>query len=233
LATVTPSLVSVGLPNLREMTTLRPRGPSVTLTACDMVLTPRRSAARASSLNCNCLDMATFRSNVHESSTALGAENAEDVLLLHDQVLLAVQLDLAARILAKEDAVALLHVEGDGATFVAGPAGSDGDDLALLRLFLGAVGNEDAAVLLLLLGDALHEQAVMQRAQRRLGCPGDRGDLSHGAGASTFLCWGCGVGSSQRGQCTTKIVQSDNLAGCTIRLVQPLPGGGHRKEHPR
>jgi hypothetical protein len=33
LATVTPSLVTVGAPNFFSMTTLRPLGPSVTLTA--------------------------------------------------------------------------------------------------------------------------------------------------------------------------------------------------------
>ena len=49
LATVTPSLVRVGLPNFGPMTTFRPLGPSVTFTACAMVLIPRKSA-RASVL---------------------------------------------------------------------------------------------------------------------------------------------------------------------------------------
>ena len=44
LATVTPSLVMVGEPNFFSMTTLRPLGPSVTLTASASVLTPRRIA---------------------------------------------------------------------------------------------------------------------------------------------------------------------------------------------
>ena len=47
LATVTPSLVTVGEPKLFSMTTLRPLGPSVTLTASASVLTPRRMASRA------------------------------------------------------------------------------------------------------------------------------------------------------------------------------------------
>ena len=55
LATVTPSLVMVGEPNLRSMTTLRPFGPSVTLTASASWLTPRRSAARACSWKMICL----------------------------------------------------------------------------------------------------------------------------------------------------------------------------------
>src|SRR5438132_5379665 len=50
LATVTPSLVIVGEPNFFSMTTLRPFGPRVTLTASASLLTPRRIAWRASSL---------------------------------------------------------------------------------------------------------------------------------------------------------------------------------------
>ena len=49
LATVTPSLVMVGEPNFLSMTTLRPLGPRVTLTASAKPLTPRRIACRASS----------------------------------------------------------------------------------------------------------------------------------------------------------------------------------------
>jgi hypothetical protein len=41
------------------------------------------------------------------------ADDTEDVLLLQDEVLLAVELDLAAGIPAEEDAVALLDGEGD------------------------------------------------------------------------------------------------------------------------
>ena len=53
LATVTPSLVTVGAPNFLSMTTLRPLGPSVTLTASASWSTPRFSAARASVLKCS------------------------------------------------------------------------------------------------------------------------------------------------------------------------------------
>ena len=40
LATVTPSLVTVGAPKLFSSTTLRPLGPSVTVTASASTLTP-------------------------------------------------------------------------------------------------------------------------------------------------------------------------------------------------
>src|SRR5580692_12305381 len=49
-ATVTPSLVMVGAPHFLSITTLRPLGPNVTLTASARRLTPRSSARRASSL---------------------------------------------------------------------------------------------------------------------------------------------------------------------------------------
>src|ERR1700734_1362964 len=51
LATVTPSLVMVGAPHFLSMTTLRPSGPSVTLTVSASLLTPRSSERRASSSN--------------------------------------------------------------------------------------------------------------------------------------------------------------------------------------
>src|SRR5258705_13487197 len=185
------------------MTTFRPLGPSVTLTACDMVLMPRKSAARASSLNSNCLGMTTFLSSVREWLTAAvaarsRADDAEDVLLLHDEVLLAVQLDLAAGVLAEEDPIALLQREGELLPVLGHPAGPDRDDLALLRLLLRGVGNDDAAVLVVLLLDAPDEHAVMERTQFHRRClshrPGRRavgdraelrrGCLSHGACAS-------------------------------------------------
>ena len=49
LATVTPSLVMMGEPNFFSRTTLRPLGPSVTLTASARRFTPRRMAWRDSS----------------------------------------------------------------------------------------------------------------------------------------------------------------------------------------
>ncbi len=48
LATDTPSLVTVGAPNERSKTTLRPLGPKVTLTALARMFTPSTMRARAS-----------------------------------------------------------------------------------------------------------------------------------------------------------------------------------------
>jgi hypothetical protein len=72
-------------------------------------------------------------------------DDAHDVGLLHDQEVLAVDLDLGAGPLAEQDAVAGLDVERDELAALVAGAGADGDDLAFLRLLLGGVGNDDAA----------------------------------------------------------------------------------------
>jgi len=51
LAMDTPSLVIVGAPHFFSRTTLRPRGPRVTLTVSARMFRPRSSPRRASSLN--------------------------------------------------------------------------------------------------------------------------------------------------------------------------------------
>src|SRR5215467_4481766 len=91
-------------------------------------------------------------------------KDAEHVLLAEDQVLLVVQGHFGAGILAEEDAITGLDVERDLLAVVRDLAVSHGDHLALLRLLLGAVRNDDAALLHLLLFLTLDENAVMQRA---------------------------------------------------------------------
>src|SRR4029077_2646373 len=54
---LTPSLVMVGAPHFFSRTTLRPLGPSVTLTASASWFIPRSSPRRASSLNAISLAM--------------------------------------------------------------------------------------------------------------------------------------------------------------------------------
>ena len=56
-AMVTPSLVMVGAPNFLSMTTLRPLGPSVTLTVSASLVTPASRPRRAASSNFRILDI--------------------------------------------------------------------------------------------------------------------------------------------------------------------------------
>src|SRR5271166_4022573 len=90
------------------------------------------------------------------------ANHTHDVGLLHDQEFLAVDLDFGAAPLAEQDLVAGLDVHrGELAALVAA-AGTDGNDLTLLRLLLGGVRNDDATFRLFLAVEATDDDAVMQ-----------------------------------------------------------------------
>src|SRR6516164_4383476 len=188
LATATPSLVMRGAPNDLSSTTLRPLGPSVTLTALERMSTPRSMRSRASTPNLSSLadmsvspwlisaprpEVRALEAGASKSEMSwvlapsfempaapvlrmrkrvcglsglfLGGgvgENAHDVALLHDQQLLAVDLDLGARPFAEQHAVADLDVDRDQLAALVAAARANGDDFALGGLFLGRVGND-------------------------------------------------------------------------------------------
>src|SRR3954454_17854105 len=153
LAIETPSLVIVGAPHFLSRTTLRPFGPSVTLTALASLSTPASRARRASSSNLSSLAI----SSLHDR---------EDVAARQDQQVLAVDGDLGAAVLRVQDGLALLDVERDQVAGVLGAlAGADGEDLALLRLLLGGVGDDEAGRGRLLGLVGLHDDAVIERLQ--------------------------------------------------------------------
>src|SRR5215203_904106 len=92
-------------------------------------------------------------------------DHAHDVGLLHDQEILAVDLDLGAGPLAEQHAVADLDVDrNELAGFVAATR-ANSDDFALGRLLLGGVGNDDASGRLRLGVDALDDDAVVKRTK--------------------------------------------------------------------
>src|SRR6478672_2791421 len=92
-------------------------------------------------------------------------EDAHDVAFLHDQQVLAVDLDLGARPLAEQHAVTDLDVDRDQLAGFVAASRADGDDFALGGLFLGSVGNDDAASGLLFCVDALDHDAVVKRTE--------------------------------------------------------------------
>src|SRR5689334_19092157 len=118
LATVTPSFVIRGAPNDFSMTTLRPFGPRVTLTALARMSTPRSIFSRASwenltSLaamlsNSQCVLMKPFLRGGLDLSRRV--ENAEDVAFLHDEEILAMDLHFAARPFSEQHVVADLDI---------------------------------------------------------------------------------------------------------------------------
>src|ERR1700727_840447 len=160
LATVTPSLVMRGAPYDLSRITLRPFGPSVTLTALLRISTPRSIRSRASAEKRTSLaDMMFnpwFEMRGQAASGRLflrGAralDHAHDVGLLHDQKVLAVDLDLSAGPFAEQQSVARFEVKRNELAAFVPSAGSHGDDLALLRLLLDGIGNNDAALRLVL-----------------------------------------------------------------------------------
>src|ERR1700722_15411179 len=115
LATATPSLVMRGAPYDLSRITLRPLGPSVTLTALLRISTPRNILSRASLENLTSLADMVFnsRSSCEGLLILLGCllgggsalDHAHDVGLFHDQELLTADLDFAPRPFAEQNDV--------------------------------------------------------------------------------------------------------------------------------
>src|SRR5690349_13778560 len=113
-------------------------------------------------------------------------DDAHDVVFAHDQILGAFDLDGLSRELAEQDSVPDLDVERADIAVLENAAIADGDDLALVGLLGGVVGNDDAAGGLVLLVEALHHDAVVQRTDAhhglaRLG--------THWLAAAVFAGW--------------------------------------------
>src|SRR5262249_12869488 len=144
--------------------TLRPLGPRVTLTARASLAMPRRIASRASWSNAICF-AAILPPNKwcpvvfgYESMVGL-VEDRQHVFLAHEE-----DVGVAAAFFVfiagpggEEDGIAHLDLEVAARAVLEHAARPDGEDLALLRLVLGVVGQEDAARGLFLGLEALHD----------------------------------------------------------------------------
>src|SRR6516162_4422365 len=195
LATVTPSLVTRGAPKDLSSTTFRPLGPRVTRTASARMSIPCIILSRASTENFTSLAAIGFlpsrfsrfsakfpaglsplrprtnccrREETASGSLLLGLpfdEHSHDIALLHDQVLVAVDLHLGSRPFAEQHSVADLNVDRDQLAGFIAPAGANCDDLTLLRLLLCGVGDDDAPGTFLLGLDTHDDNAVVERAK--------------------------------------------------------------------
>ena len=90
-------------------------------------------------------------------------DDGENVVLAHDQVLDAVDLDVGAGVLPEQDPVAFLHLARNAGAVVGHLAGAHRHDQAFLRLFLRAVRDDDAAPGLRFLFHPLDQYPVLQR----------------------------------------------------------------------
>src|SRR5436305_3357369 len=88
-------------------------------------------------------------------------QNAENIVLAHDDVLQAIQFDLVAGILPEQNTGADLDVESDHLAAVETLAVPDSHHFALLGLLFSRIGDDDAVALGLLLLDPLHYNAVV------------------------------------------------------------------------
>src|SRR3979411_2105650 len=92
---------------------------------------------------------------------AAAFDHAHDVALLHNQEILAVDLHFGARPFAEQHGIADLQIDRDQLAGLVARTWADGDDFALRGLFLGSVGNDDAAGSLFLGIDSLDDNAVV------------------------------------------------------------------------
>ena len=169
LATVTPSLVMRGAPNDLSITTLRPLGPSVTFTALASISTPRSIRSRAS------VEKRTSLADISiHSSREFGCWTfRRSTPMMSDSFM--IRRSSPSSLTSVPDHLpnstrspALTSSGIELAGFVAA-ARADGDDLALRRLLLGGVGDDDAAGGLLLGVDTLDDHAVVQGTELEFG----------------------------------------------------------------
>src|SRR5262249_1863917 len=90
-------------------------------------------------------------------------DHAQHVLFAEDQVVLTFDADLGAGVLAEEDGVPGLDVQRADLAVLEDLAVAHRHHLGLQRLLLGGVGNDDSTLGLVLLGDALDDQPILQR----------------------------------------------------------------------
>src|SRR4029077_1771499 len=196
-ATVTPSLVMVGAPHFLSMTTLRPRGPSVTLTVSASLSTPRSSERRASSSNSRILGIyylnlrldrvlsqrahALRRLKPPERVTGLLVHDGEYVARGEHEVLLARVLHLGAAVLAVQHHVADLDVDRHAlGSRIVEATRAHRKDFALLGLLLGGVRDHQAGCRRLPGLERTKHNPVFERLDYYLG--GGRHDLTSPSG---------------------------------------------------
>src|SRR5208337_301328 len=164
--TVTPSLVTSGPPNDLLRMTFRPVGPSVEPTALARVSTPPSILRRPASEKMSCFATDVCSSNRLGIETDCGAVSlddlGQDVGFAKDLDLLAVHLDLGARVLAEEDLVPFDHADRGTLAGIEELAGAYRQHLAALGLLLGRIGKHDAARRLLFRLDLLNHHPVFQ-----------------------------------------------------------------------
>jgi len=95
----------------------------------------------------------------------LDSHDRDDVFFTQDEQFIAIHLDGLSRVFAEQHALADLDVGLDALAVGVAPARTDGEDLALIRLLGGALGNHDARRGARFLIQTLNDHAIVQGAQ--------------------------------------------------------------------
>ena len=88
-------------------------------------------------------------------------DDRQDVVFTHDEVVLAIELDLLAGVLAEQDLSPAFTSSGTRLPSSFDLAVTGGDDFALLRFFFRRVRDDDPADLLFAFLEALNNDAVV------------------------------------------------------------------------
>src|SRR6187402_2492526 len=104
-------------------------------------------------------------------------DDGQNFVLADDEMLSEVQLDVAAAVLGEQHPVAHLHVELAQRSVLEDLAIADRDHLPLERLFLGRVGDDDAARGFFLLFQTSNHHAVLKWANVVHGEPSASGKM--------------------------------------------------------
>lgn len=99
---------------------------------------------------------------------SLLGDDGEDIAGVEQEIVLPVVLDFGAAILREDHDIAFGDIERNSVALVINAAGAGGDDLALLRLLLGGVGDDQAGCGGLDSFKGLDEDAILERLDR--GC---------------------------------------------------------------
>src|SRR3954451_11891424 len=119
-------------------------------------------------------------------------QHAHDVGLLHDQQLLVVELNLSARPFAEQHAVADPDVDRDQLAGLVTAARTDRGNFTLRGFFLGAIGNDDAALGFRFGIDTLDHDTIMERAKFGLSHEISSWRLGFRSGLPSKLAWNTG-----------------------------------------
>src|SRR5215468_6274305 len=91
--------------------------------------------------------------------------HAHDVALLGDDVILAVGFDLGTRPFSEQHSIADFDIQRMQFAVISNSTRPSGNDFAFHWLFLGGIGDDNAALGLLLLLDAADQNAILQRSK--------------------------------------------------------------------